>query len=103
VRDGQASPHRPRLVVSRSTCPPLSPSTHANRFIILTAVINTHQRIKKISVFPTGANGNIGHTGPDKVEAGKWSGPFENMSVNLQPNGANQTSRVNQVTRCENY
>jgi hypothetical protein len=26
VRDGQPSPHRPRLVVSRSTCPPLSPS-----------------------------------------------------------------------------
>jgi len=24
VRDGQTSPHRPRLVVSRSTCPPLS-------------------------------------------------------------------------------
>ena len=23
VRDGQTSPHRPRLVVSRSTCPPL--------------------------------------------------------------------------------
>ena len=26
VRDGQTRPHRPRLVVSRSTCPPLSPS-----------------------------------------------------------------------------
>ncbi len=25
VRDGQTSPHRPRLVVSHSTCPPLSP------------------------------------------------------------------------------
>jgi hypothetical protein len=42
VRDGQTSPHRPRLVVSRSTCPPLSPSPHANSFIIGTAVINTH-------------------------------------------------------------
>jgi len=41
-RDGQTSPHRPRLVVSRSTCPPLSPSPHANSFIIGTAVINTH-------------------------------------------------------------
>jgi hypothetical protein len=39
VRDGQTSPHRPRLVVSRSTCPPLSPSE--NSFIIGTAVINT--------------------------------------------------------------
>jgi hypothetical protein len=41
VRDGQTSPHRPRLVVSRSTCPPLSPSPHANNFIG-TAVINKH-------------------------------------------------------------
>jgi hypothetical protein len=44
VRDGQTGPHRPRLVVSRSTCPPLSPSPHANSFIIGTAVINTHTR-----------------------------------------------------------
>jgi len=30
VRDGQTHPHRPRLVVSRSTCPPLSsPPTRA--------------------------------------------------------------------------
>ena len=42
VRDGQTSPHRPpRLVVSGSTCLPLSPS-HANSLIIDTAVINTH-------------------------------------------------------------
>jgi hypothetical protein len=34
VRDGQTSPHRPRLVVSRSTCPSLSPSPHANSFVI---------------------------------------------------------------------
>jgi hypothetical protein len=42
VRDGQTSPLRPRLVVSRSTCPPLSPSPHANSFVIGTAVINTN-------------------------------------------------------------
>ena len=42
VCDGQTSPHRPRLSFSRSTCPPLSPSPHANSFIIGTAVINTH-------------------------------------------------------------
>ena len=45
VRDGQTSPHRPRLVVSRSTCPPLSPSPHANSFIMGTAVVNTHTYI----------------------------------------------------------
>ncbi len=44
VRDGQTSPHRLRLVVSRSKCPPLSPSPHANIFVIGTAVINTHLR-----------------------------------------------------------
>ena len=41
VRDGQTSPLRPRLVVYRSTCPPLSPSPHANSFVIGTAVIGT--------------------------------------------------------------
>jgi hypothetical protein len=42
VRAGQTRPHRPRLVVSRITCLPLSPSPHANSFIIGTVVINTH-------------------------------------------------------------
>ena len=42
VRDGQTSPHWPRLVVSRSTCPPLSPPPHANSFVLGPAVINTH-------------------------------------------------------------
>jgi len=34
VRDGQTSPHKPRLVVSHSTCPSLSPSPPAHTFII---------------------------------------------------------------------
>jgi hypothetical protein len=40
--DEQTHPHRPRLVVSHSTCPPLSSSPHANRFVIGPAVIKTH-------------------------------------------------------------
>ena len=44
VRDGQTSSHWPRLVVSRSTCPPLSPPP-ANSFVIGTAVINTHTEL----------------------------------------------------------
>ena len=40
MRDGQTSPHRPRLVVSRSTSS--TPSPHANSFIIGTAVMSTH-------------------------------------------------------------
>ena len=39
MRDGQTSPHRPRLVVSRSTCPPLSSPPHANSFVLGPAVI----------------------------------------------------------------
>jgi hypothetical protein len=44
VRDGQPSPHRPRLVVSRSTCPPISPPPLVNSFVLGSAVINTHGR-----------------------------------------------------------
>jgi hypothetical protein len=32
MRDGQTSPHRPRLVVSRSTCPPISPPPPCKQF-----------------------------------------------------------------------
>jgi hypothetical protein len=42
VCGGQPSPHKPRLVVSHSTCPPLSSSPHANSFVLGTAVINSH-------------------------------------------------------------
>ena len=43
VRDEQTHPHRPLLVVSHSTCPPLSSSPHANSFVIGPAVIkHTH-------------------------------------------------------------
>jgi hypothetical protein len=38
----QPSPHKPRLVVSHSSCPPLSSSPHAHSFVIGPAVINTH-------------------------------------------------------------
>ena len=38
----QPSPHKPRLVVSHSTCPPLSSSPHAHSFILGTAVINNN-------------------------------------------------------------
>jgi hypothetical protein len=45
VRDEQTHPHRPRLVVSHSTCPPLSSSPPANSFVIGPEVINTHTHI----------------------------------------------------------
>jgi hypothetical protein len=48
VRDGQPSPHRPRLVVSRSTCPPISPPPHVNSFVLGPAVINTHTQGKRV-------------------------------------------------------
>ena len=42
VCGGQPSPHKPRLVVSHSTCPPLSSSPHAHSFVLGTAVINNN-------------------------------------------------------------
>ncbi len=42
VCGGQPSPHKPRIVVSHSTCPPLSSSPHAHSFVLGDAVINTH-------------------------------------------------------------
>jgi hypothetical protein len=42
VCGGQPSPHKPRLVVSHSTCPPLSSSPHAHSIVLGTTVINTH-------------------------------------------------------------
>ena len=46
VRGGQTSPHSPRLVLSHNTCPPLSPSPHANSFVTVLdpAVINNNPR-----------------------------------------------------------
>ena len=42
-------PHRPRLVVSRSTCPPLSSPPHANSFVIGPAVIkHTHLQVVRL-------------------------------------------------------
>jgi hypothetical protein len=40
----QTSPHKPRLVVSHSTCPPLSsfPHAHSLHFVLGTAVINNN-------------------------------------------------------------
>jgi len=43
VCGGQASPHKPRLVVSHSTCPPLSSSPHVHSFVLGTAVNNNNR------------------------------------------------------------
>jgi len=42
VRDGQTSPHKPRLVVSDITCSPLSSSPHAHIVTLGTSVINNN-------------------------------------------------------------
>jgi hypothetical protein len=42
VCGGQPSPHKPRLLISHSTCPPLSSSPHAHSVVLGTTVINTH-------------------------------------------------------------
>jgi hypothetical protein len=45
VCGGQPSPHKPRLVVSHSTCPPLSSSPHAHSFVLGTTVINNNKGV----------------------------------------------------------
>jgi hypothetical protein len=47
VCGGQPSPHKPRLVLSHSTCPPLSSSPHAHSFVLGTAIINTTQCVHR--------------------------------------------------------
>ena len=46
---GQTSPHKPRLVVSHSTCPPLSSSPHAHSFVLGTAVINNNPSVSLLT------------------------------------------------------
>jgi len=58
VRDGQTSPHRPRLVVSRSTCPPITPPPHANSFVLGPAVMNTHTPWGTIGRFASKLSGS---------------------------------------------
>ena len=76
VRDGQTSPHRPRLVVSRSTCPPLSPSPHAHSFIIGTAAINTHRAPACVKVPGSSHSGLTPHVnsfvGEYRAQTGIW-------------------------------
>ena len=52
IKHVQPSPHKPepRLVVSHSTCPPLSSSPHAHSFVLGTAVINTHTQTHTVLV-----------------------------------------------------
>ena len=52
VCGGQASPHKPRLVVSHSTCPPLSSSPHAHSFVLGTAVINNNKKGSRLTIVP---------------------------------------------------
>jgi hypothetical protein len=58
VCGGQPSPHKPRLVVSHSTCPPLSSSPHAHSFVLGTAVINTHTVCVPLSCVQCSRDGN---------------------------------------------
>jgi hypothetical protein len=56
VCGGQTSPHKPRLVVSHSACPPLSSSPHEHSVVLGTAVINIsvqeHEPPQRRSLLP---------------------------------------------------
>jgi hypothetical protein len=63
VRDEQTHPHRPRLVISHSTCPPLSSPPHANSFVIGPAVIkHTHTHTSSIDMY----NNDVGQESAQK-------------------------------------
>jgi len=59
MRDGQISPHKPRLVVSHSTCPPISPSPHAISIVIGPSVINNNLHAPFPSLLATLCSHNI--------------------------------------------
>ena len=62
VFGGQPSPHKPRLVVSHSTCPPLSSSPHAHSFVLGTAVINNNCQVHVWAAQGTQTDGSTGAT-----------------------------------------
>jgi len=82
VRDGQTHAHRPRLVVSHSTCPPLSSSPHAHSFVIGPAVIkHTHTINTHTAVINTHPNSFVigtpwvGSRSPDgRDQIPRWAG-----------------------------
>jgi len=74
VRDGQTSPHRPRLVVSRSTCPPLSSPPHANSSVLGPAVIK-HTRPNKNTKSLVTQHNCVGSGSPDGWDQiPRWAG-----------------------------
>ncbi len=73
VRDGQTSPHKPRLVVPHSTCPSLSPSPPAHSFIIGPAVINTHTICVQCTQAATVAPRVYGHSGFSYTQETQYS------------------------------
>ncbi len=78
-RPMQTHPHRPRLVVSHSTCPPLSSSPHAHSFVIGPAVIkHTHIYRYGCCVEPRRARLVVGQSKPTsdgRAPVELWAGP----------------------------
>ena len=83
VRDGQTSSHRPRIVVSRSTCRPFPPPL-ADSFVIGTAVINTHRDARR----------------PGRMRS--WSGPVEtDFQGRLRFSSGNRSAPVPPLLECQ--
>jgi hypothetical protein len=68
VCGGQPSPHKPRLVVPHSTCPPLSSSPHAHSFVLGTAVINTRTHTHSTTIEDPGRFSQGASLKPDESE-----------------------------------
>ena len=93
MRDGQTSPHKPRLVVSHSTCPHFPPSptrTAYNRYTAGTAVINKSSAASRVLKYMMGEGFWMCPEGPGlrggphaELVAPRraWPGDLENNTV----------------------
>ena len=79
----QTSPHRPWLVVSRSTCPQLPPSPHADSFLIGTAAMNTRTHRQGAADFcPTQLSTPFGlHPADMRIAAAEGEWPHAGFAV----------------------
>ena len=95
VRDGQTSPHMPRLVVPHSTCPSLTPSPPAHSFITGPAVINTHthttpplRHCQSLCAAPKGTFNRVETASYKEPSARTW--PRHTSSIDMYNNDGGQ-------------
>jgi hypothetical protein len=104
VRDGQTSPHRPRLVVSRSTCPPLSSPPPREQLCTRSCSNKTHRHsfiITPSTPAPVTAPPWVGSRSPDGWDQiPRWAGgwvlhqPPWSLGFDSQTRGTRENRRT---------